>query len=214
MCPFKPFIQFSTLTLALNRKLILWFTGGFAFLFILTAFSGPGDSFLYWIGLFFGGAMISSSAFKELHDAGSSISYLTLPCSTLTRLLSTWLLTGPVYYLFITSLYGIGVLCHILFKKFSGFGDPLTVFWVGAEYLMINAFFLLGGIIFKKLPALKTFCCLLLLSATVAGMVLAIENKWNWSPLRSEMFEYALCIVFTLSAWMTSYFQLQKVELK
>ena len=212
MCPYKPFIQFSKLTLALNRKLILWLAGGLALLFILIAYSGPGDSFFYWIGLFMGGALISSGGFKELHDAGSGISYLTLPCTALTRFLSIWVLTGPVYYLFITSLYGIGILGHILFKKFFGFGDPFTVLWMGAEYLVINAFFLLGGIIFKKLPVLKSACCLLVISSMIGGSILSAQHFW--SPLEANILKYSLCSLLGIITWLASYFQLKRVELK
>ncbi|MCX7122512.1 MAG: hypothetical protein NTV32_02365 [Gammaproteobacteria bacterium] len=208
MFKIKTLTQLIKVSMVLNRKLILWLAIGLGLLFILTANTGPTLAPLYWIALFAGGILISSSAFKELHETGNRIHYLTLPCSSFSRYLSVWLLTGPLYFIFITSLYGVGVLAHVLSKNFWAFGDPLSVFWTGGQYLIANTLFLLGAVFFKKLPLIKTLFILLLLY--IAWVILEGTLKINLS----ESVQNGLALALGLLAWHGAYFQLKKTELK
>ena len=212
MRPCKPFIQLIKISLVLNRKLILWLLLGFGLLFILTANMGPAESPLYWIALFGGGFWISTHSYRDLRETGAGIHYLTLPCSALMRHLSIWLLTGPIYYIFITSVYGIAVLAHVISKNFWGFGDPRDIFILGGEYLTLNAFCLLGAIVFKKLPALKTFFCLLFGGMLIMGSIGLIGHEWGIAIMDTE--GRSLYGLLSLLAWLLAYWRLKKVELK
>ena len=191
MFNFKTFIHLIKLSLYLNRKLILWLMISFGLLFLFAP--------LFSIPLFVGGALISSAAFREVHDPEMSIQYLSLPTSSLTRYLSVWALTGPLYLILISGLYGVSILAHLFAGTFWGFPTPRDLLWTAGEYLIVNAIFLLGSIHFKKLPLLKTLLGLLLVGLALVNLPELRNIAW---------------IAFGLVAWWGAYHQLQKSELR
>lgn len=207
------FIHFMTLSLYLQRKFILWSAIGFGLIFLLTANVGPNFSPLYHLGLFLGGALISIHAFREIHDKGANIQYLTLPVSAWSRYLVLWLLTGPLYLLFITALYGLGVAVHMLMHNYWGSGDVTALLYTTGQYLVINAIFLLGSVTFKRLPLIKTLLCLLLL-----GLILAIlRGVLGNTGLSSDVILIGSDMLWGLlgvGAWTFAYQKLKKSELR
>ncbi len=195
--------------LVLHRKLILWMTFGFGILFVLTAEISPAQSPLYWFILFAGGCLITSSSFKELHDPSTSIHYLTLPCSAWQRYFSIWALTGPAYFCLVTALYAVGIFVHVLLHRFWLFGSPWATLYIAGEYLIANAFFLFGAVLLKKLPFLKTFCCLL-----IVALILRIVSHWAWPLFDEDPVYYSLDSVLAVLAWFGAYRLLKKTELR
>ena len=199
-------------TFYLNRKLILWLAIGFGLLFLFTANTGPAFSPLYGIGLFVGGGLLSIGVFKELHDSGLSVQYLMLPVSAWMRYISAWLLTGPIYLLGLTALYEVAILAHMFGGTFWGFNDPGFILFATWYYLMFNAFLLLGSVYFKKLPLVKTLCCLLVVAIILVVLRNTLINMGWWyidSWVRDGMWSF-LAVV----AWIFGYRSLKKVELK
>ncbi len=209
----SPFRQFMALSLYLHRKLIFWLAIGLGLIFLFTANMGPSFSPLYSIGLFVGGALISVSAFKDVHDKNLNIQYLTLPISAWARYLAMWLMTGPFYLMFITVLYGVGILAHVIVQTFWDFGSAMPLLYTAGQYLVVNAIFLLGSISFKRLPFIKTIFWLLLLGLAVA-VVRSLISNMDVSASAIKVGDYTFWLVFGICAWFIAYYKLKKSELR
>lgn len=191
------------LTLYSNRKLILWLAIGLIILFIFTANTLPQHSLFFSGAVFVGGALISSAIFRDLHDEGTAIQYLTLPVSQLTKYLVAWVLTGPLYLLFVLIMYGIGVLIHVIDHSYwwassMDFGLLTTTY----QYLSFNAFLLLGSICFKKLPLIKTLL-----------VMLVVFLAFTTTPLR-HLNQSIIWWVLAVASLVGGYFALTRTELK
>jgi len=208
----KASIQFMKIELFLNRKLILWLSIVFGLLFILTAKTAPQLSPIYHIALFGGGILMSSAAFKKIHEKNTAMLYLTLPVSTITRYLSLWLLTGPIYLIFITFLYGIGMMISI-FQGFFFYIDIFSFSHVCLNYLILNAIFLWGSVMFKKLSLIKTLFSLLLFGIILA-IIKGIIFQGPWLVFISYRWAQSVWLALGIVAFISAYYQLKKCEIK
>ncbi len=205
-------MQLIKIELTLNRKLIFWLTIVFGVLFLLTAKIVPQVSALYHIALFVGGVLISSSAFKEIHNKNTAMLYMTLPVSAVERYLSIWLLTGPFYLIFITALYALGMIVSIFQGSF--FDVELFSFsHMAINYLVFNALFLWGGIYFKTLALIKTIGSLLALGLMLA-IIKAIIFPGAWILFVSNQFSQLLWLGLGTVAFISAYYQLKNCEIK
>jgi hypothetical protein len=137
-----------------------------------------GDGYLgfYRLLLFVGGCIVTSLTFREVWQAGSGIAYLSLPGSTLEKL-AVKLLTTSVGFaagsLILMSAVSAAseALDRLVFGVGHGFFNPFTseALQAAARYLVVQAFFLLGSIWFRKLAFVKTVLWII-----VAGIALAI----------------------------------------
>jgi len=202
------------LTLYLHRKLILWLIVIFGLLFLFTANTSPENSLLFHLGLFAGGAVISSAAFKELHDPNYNIHYLTLPLAAEIRYLALWLITGPLYLSIFILLYTLGILAHFLGGTYWGtLDDGTSFFMLALNYLVLNALFLSGSIYFKRLALLKTLGLVLLLSL-VYIIIKALAFEQGWRCLYSSTLTHISWLLLGLLALILGYLQLTRSELK
>ncbi len=136
---------------------------------------GQGDPqipFVYFaLLLMIGGAILSSLAFREIHDAQKGHLYLTLPSSLLEKLVSKLLLT-TVGYIVVTILffYLLSLLARLLnllvFDYASEIFNPFTteVWQLSRIYVIIQSFFLFAGVYFRKIAFLKLFFILFMIS--------------------------------------------------
>jgi hypothetical protein len=129
--------------------------------------------FTFWlVGLIF-----TSQIFLELHAPNQAYSFLTLPVSTLEKLMGSWLLTSPLYVLGFTA---ISYLIYLLGVLVTGFAvSPLTFFAQGywqsvASYMVIQTIFLWGAVYFRKNNFLKTVLAQLVLSVLLGLYVAAL----------------------------------------
>jgi hypothetical protein len=142
----------------------------------LGAETGDGYFGLFQFLLFLGGFIVTSLAFREVWQNGSGVAYLMLPGSLLEKFLVKLLMTsvglaaGTLVFLSATTaaseavdrlLFGVG---HGLFNPFTS-----TVFQTVVRYLVLQSFFLLGSIWFRKLAFVKT-----VLSIVVFAIAMAI----------------------------------------
>jgi len=131
----------------------------------------------FYVGLLFlGGFLFSSGAFKEMHQQGSGPFYLTLPGTTLEKLLSKLLVTSVGYaaaiLVFMTGASAVSELLnravfaagHTWFNPFS----PANL-KSAAAYLVLQSLFLLGSVWFRKVVFLK-----ILLAENIVVIGLAI----------------------------------------
>jgi hypothetical protein len=127
---------------------------------ILLPLPATGNTFVYHLLLFFGGLVITSMAFKDLHNPNKTGFYLTLPCSNVERLLSRWLLTSVGFAIATLSCYClfsiIAAALHLSFTShIVNIWQPYL--WHGIRlYLIIQPLFLYGAIKFKRYAFFKT----------------------------------------------------------
>ncbi|HET6450712.1 MAG TPA: hypothetical protein VFI08_05340 [Spirochaetia bacterium] len=126
--------------------------------------------------LFVGGCIVTSLAFREVWQPGGGIAYLSLPGSPLEKLAVKLLLTSVGYAVgSLAFTAGVGAaseaLDRLVFGVGHGFFNPFSAeaLQAAVRYLVVQAFFLLGSIWFRKLAFVKTVLWLL-----VAAVVLAI----------------------------------------
>ncbi len=125
--------------------------------------------------LFLGGFIVTSLAFREVWQSGSGIFYLTLPGSVFEKFLSKLLVTsvgfavGTAVFMTATAAVSEG-LDRLIFGVGLGFFSPFTeeVLLAVARYLVLQSFFLLGSIWFKKLAFVRTVLWMVILGVGVA----------------------------------------------
>ena len=124
----------------------------------------------YAMGLFIGGCILSSLAFRSLSNSLKSFQYLTLPVSTFERFLSMWLLTCIGWLLVYTVAYALCVPVINLVAHFSSDSivimqfDPLGWFVVTSikYYFVLQGVFLVGVVHLKSYVMPKTLFALVL----------------------------------------------------
>ena len=137
--------------------------GLFLVISVVTAYFNPSElrglRGLYHTGLTIGGLIFTSQMFQELHAANRSYAFLTLPVSTLEKLVGSWLLSAPLFILGYTVVtFAIYLLSALVAGRpevaFNYFGYE---YWktVG-NYLVIQTIFLWGACYFRKMNFLKT----------------------------------------------------------
>jgi hypothetical protein len=146
--------------------------------------------------LFFGGFIVTSLAFREVHQNGAGIFYLAIPASTFEKLASKLLITSvgfvlgsAVFYTATAALSeGVNRLVfgwnHALFNPFNR-----TVLRAAAIYLVTQSVYLLGSVWFRKLAFVKTalWATLFAIGAAVIAAVAArilLAGHFTWSSVQ------------------------------
>jgi len=136
---------------------------------------GDGYFGFYQNLLFLGGFIITSLAFREVWQAGSGIAYLTLPGSLFEKFVVKLLLTsvgfaaGTLVFVSAVAAASEG-LDRLLFGVGHGFFNPFTpaVLQAVVRYVVLQSFFLLGSIWFRKLAFVKTALWIVLFGIALA----------------------------------------------
>lgn len=164
----KTKINFTRICLFINRYLKINFktigvnflVGG-CFIFLITllksynlkyidisGFSELGLFIIFIIGLY-----ITSKIFKESLITQTAYNYLTLPVSSLERLVGTWFITSPLFiFIMFVFLIIILLLCYLVLSMFHLSPDiNLNIFTASfldglKAYIIIQPVFLLGAI--------------------------------------------------------------------
>jgi len=126
--------------------------------------------------LFIGGYIVSSLAFRELHQPDRSYFYCTLPGSLVEKFSSKLLVTSLGYALGTLIFYTIlgaaseGI-NRLIFGHGNYFFNPLdmNILLMATAYLVTQSVFLTGSVYFRKLAFLKTT-----LTVNVAAIVFAL----------------------------------------
>jgi hypothetical protein len=178
--------------IAIAGLLIVWF--------IFTLFMGafrPLDSGIqittYYFGLFLVGCLYASMLFAELASKSKGINFLSVPASTLEKLLcalfygvvvffitytvifyivdaSMLKLSNAIAYSHWESLHGAGnkfvpgKLMNVFVIPRNSHDDPNTFFYLLLAYFAVQSAFILGSVYFPKFSFIKTFISLLLVS--------------------------------------------------
>ena len=221
--------------------------GLFSFILIMSALNNGGNSWdnlqsFYIAGLYIAGFFISGMAFSNFRNKEKTLSYLTLPASTLEKFISEWLLTTFVFIIGYTVIfYVFNFLLLILGNSFSFDVNIINVFNSDLlihnlpTYFIIQSIFLAGAATFKKSPFFKTIFASFLFAIfiTIYLSVLAYflkgtfesfsfnNNGMNMSGDTSYSFENhwlietAKIMYYYISApafWLYTYFKLKEKE--
>lgn len=134
---------------------------------------------LYFLLLYIGGFIVSSRAFREIHNSQKSYTYVTLPGSLLEKFSERLISTSIGYVLGTLLVYSIFTvisegLNQAFFRYTHTFLNPLSRnFWIGsAAYLVIQGVFLAGSLFFKKNSLIKTI--LMLIVFGIALLIIVI----------------------------------------
>jgi len=121
---------------------------------------------LYLFIFVISGIVYTSGIFQELNSAERGYAFLTLPVSTLEKMLGSWLLSSPlfilVYFLLISLIYGLSTLVAHDMSSFTALFSQRTGNAIGG-YLIAQTIFFLGACTFKKNSLLKTLLSLFLI---------------------------------------------------
>ncbi len=132
----------------------------------LTMFQGPAAGFhlnLFVNLLFIGGYIVTSLAFKEMHQNGRAHLYMTLPGSALEKFGSKLLVTSAGYALGAVVFYtAVAAASEGINRLIFGYGHPFfnplsrEVLLLLAVYLVTQGVFLAGAVFFRRFAFLKT----------------------------------------------------------
>ena len=212
-----------------NKKIIFIAFITLLLFFLILPFSPNANLAAYPFFLYVGGFIISSRAFKDLHDPMRAYAFLMLPCSNLEKFLSKWILTSLIYafglllmcFIISTLCNVIGVLFyHSTFNVWNIFqnGFPLLV----GKYIILQAVILLGAISFKQYALIKTALSLLILFFIISLFSLMISFFFCPTCLPGFLIVSAsfhgLYFIFWLLAapfcWYITYLKLAEYELR
>jgi len=170
--------------LVINYKLFLTdaaAVGGFLLLLLMSDSYvrgyldyGPFVTTFYFF-FFLGGAIFTSKIFGELQHPEKSYRYLTLPASTLEKLITKWLLSTLGFivaaYLGVQLIAAIGGYLSATFFGFDFYMLPIddTGFLTqAARYLVLHSVFFLGACTFRNHNFLKTLLALFVVGSVVS----------------------------------------------
>ena len=163
---------------------------------ILTAHFNPNDfGNIFPLGMvifFASGFIFTSGVFSELNSSGKSYSFLTLPVSSLEKIIGSWLLTSPVYIivynLLLAIIYFISTIsAGIETSTESFFGTSFLN--IVAIYAVLQTIFFLGACAFKNYNFLKTLLSIFLffvILASFAGSLAGILFQGHFDGVNMD----------------------------
>ncbi|MES2625020.1 MAG: hypothetical protein V4628_07070 [Pseudomonadota bacterium] len=180
-----------------GRKILMASAGATIFglltyLMFMTGVSGDAPRLYQWLfslGLLIGGFVTTSMIFSDMHHPVERFFYLTQPVSNFERLLSRYLISGPLFYVYFVAIY---FLFEVIAKylslfitdqaaHFFEFNDPI-VQGVSHAYLASHVVVLLGAIYFRSYCLIKT-------SVALAGFCVACIAVF-WVSMRIIFWDY------------------------
>ena len=147
---------------------------------------------LFPIALLAGGLLFTSAIFADLHHPLQRFQYLTLPCSNVERFLSRYLLTGPLYYLYVLVVYtAFDWLAAAIANALAGTrAAPFEPFeprmiQVMFTYFALQALMFGGAIFFRSHALVKTALGLVLIAFGLTALQMLTARVFYWSYFTS-----------------------------
>lgn len=146
--------------------------------------------------IFIGGLIFTSKIFSELNNQRTSMFYITLPASTLEKLLASWFLTS---FLFLGFSIILAYVINIVVSLFSGMFFSTEILIVNlfslnalkfyAAYLFFNTIFILGAVTFRRNNFLRTVFAMTLFVLIAGTMAIISAGLFFGDMLFSGYFE-------------------------
>jgi len=167
------------------------------FLNLLMSSENPGPNdlpanqlFFYVSTLLILGTIFTSSAFTELNSKSSAHHYLSIPASSLEKIVSKWLVTGIFYVIAFNIFYFIfciisSALTHYFFDQTFLVFNPLEPrFELNAWrpilfsqlYLSLHTVYLAGSVYFRKYAYFKTMIAQSFILLSLIGLIMCIAS--------------------------------------
>jgi hypothetical protein len=174
------------------------------------------DLVVFGCCLFSAGLYLTSAAFKDLHHPQERYQYLMLPVSNLERLLSRYLLTGPLLVLcaipmFMVFDYVANILTSMWVDKRQPLFSPFTAAmkWVLFSYLLAHAVTLTGAICFRSYAFLKSALFLVLVIVVLvlvenAAARIFFPGNYSWSQFDSVRPVEIELLPWFAASWMNA----------
>jgi len=185
----------------LQSKSILIFSLALLVFFLIMPFELTNSTDVYLMILYISGFIISSSAFRDLHNTQKAQFSLMLPCSNLERFLSRWFLTSigyatallVIYYIFIL-LQSVILLSMVNLDIYHQHIKLMNIFqislWISiGKYIIFQSVILLGAIVFKKLSLIKTALilgCFFLVLNLFLAVIYYLFLSHDWIAVRTS----------------------------
>jgi hypothetical protein len=127
----------------------------------------------YLAAFFIGGFIFTSRIFSELNSPQKSYFYLTLPVSTLEKVIGSWVLSSPVYVV----VFSIGILIIYLITGLIAGGNYASIpdmfdrhyFQAMGAFMVTQTVFFLGAAYFRNYNFLKTLLALFILQVIIGS---------------------------------------------
>jgi len=144
----------------------------------------------YVITLLTLGTVYTASSFNELNNKSSAHHYLSIPASSLEKLISKWLVTGIMYVIAFNIFYIVfwlisDVLTGSLFGIKGGFFNPFerriemdlhSPWFFSQLYLALHTVYLAGAVYFRRFSYFKTVVAQGFIFFTVLGLIAGIGS--------------------------------------
>jgi hypothetical protein len=142
----------------------------------------------FYIFFFLGGFIYTSRIFGELHQPEKSYQYLTLPASTLEKMVSQWLFSAVGFVLvsyillFIVSLLGAVTASALFDIQFELLNVQNLIFTQNTGiYFVLQSIFFLGACYFRNYNFIKTLLALFIvgfaINLIVSGLLYVIFGQ-------------------------------------
>ena len=159
---------------------------------------------LFSVALIGGGLSFTSTIFADLHDPLQRSYFLTLPCSNLERFLSRYVLSAPLFYVYVLVVYAVfdwvaallaNAVIGIRPAAFAPF-EPWML-QVTLTYFVLHALMFGGAIYFRSHALIKTSLAVgiiwfaMVLTQLVALRVFYWDHFTTFLPVASAMPTFA-----------------------
>ena len=143
---------------------------------------------LFPAALIGGGLIFTSTIFADLHHSLQRVHFLTLPCSNLERFLSRYLLSAPLYYLYVLMVYAVfdrvaALIADVAMDTSAAAFVPfepqilqLTLAYFGLHALMFG-----GAIYFRSHALIKTLLAVVLIWSGLVLTQLVALRIFYWT---------------------------------
>ncbi|QHT68745.1 hypothetical protein GXP67_19890 [Rhodocytophaga rosea] len=146
----------------------------------------------YLTVFFIGGFIFTSRIFSELNSPQKSYFYLTLPVSTLEKVIGSWVLSSPVYVV----VFSVGIFIIYLITGLVAGGNHASIpdmfdkhyFQSMGVYMVTQTVFFLGAAYFRNYNFLKTLLALFVLQVIIGSYSGLLGWMLFGSKLQSEDF--------------------------
>lgn len=213
----------------INRKPILIAAALILVYWTLRSFLSLPSLNHYFFVLFVGGFILTSHAFKDLHQTELAYSYLTLPCSNFERFLSKWLLTSVGYALGLLALFYIFVIARMglnfaIFHNDFTLPDLFNTTFLHSlsNYIVLHSIVFLGAVVFRRYCLLKTALsvgCIFLVFGYITTLV-GLKFYAFWEPVMMQNLTYLVHVayfsfwaVLAPFCWIVTYLRINEAEI-
>ncbi len=151
----------------------------------------PGNQVIFYVlTLLTLGTVFTSASFNELNNKSSAHHYLSIPASSLEKLISKWLITGIFYVVAFNIFYIIfwlfsDVVTGSLFGIKGGVFNPFesriemdlySPWFFSKLYLALHTIYLAGAVYFRKFSYFKTAVAQGFIFFTLLGLIAGIGS--------------------------------------